>query len=159
MSPAAARRESSAPKVFRVLVAAMDLEEACRFYETLLEVPGRKVAEGRYYFDCGSVILGVLDYGRREGSPWSTPTEAIYFATENIDELYERAKELRCLDPGNLHEDPSSPLGQLMKRPWGERSFYAHDPTGNPLCFVDARTVFTGTPKQVAALERALLDR
>jgi len=29
-------------------------------------------------------------------------------------------------------------------RPWGERSFYAHDPFGNPLCFVDATTIFTG---------------
>ena len=29
-------------------------------------------------------------------------------------------------------------------RPWGERSFYLRDPFGNPLCFVDAATLFTG---------------
>jgi hypothetical protein len=33
---------------------------------------------------------------------------------------------------------------ELGKRPWGERSFYAHDPWGNGLCFVDETTLFTG---------------
>ena len=28
---------------------------------------------------------------------------------------------------------------------WGERSFYVRDPFGNPLCFVDADTLFTGS--------------
>jgi hypothetical protein len=34
--------------------------------------------------------------------------------------------------------------GQIALRPWGERSFYAKDPFGNPICFVDEQTVFTG---------------
>jgi catechol 2,3-dioxygenase-like lactoylglutathione lyase family enzyme len=144
----------SGPSVFRILVAAMDLEESRKFYETLLGVRGRRVAEGRIYFDCGPVILGVLDYSKREGYPWSTPTESIYFSVDHIEEIYERATELRCLEPGLLHEDPASPLGSLLVRPWGERSFYAHDPAGNPLCFVDSQTLFTGTPRQIAALKR-----
>ena len=45
-------------------------------------------------------------------------------------------------------------MGAIVVRPWGERSFYAEDPTGNPLCFVDDRTLFTGTRSQVAALSR-----
>jgi hypothetical protein len=32
----------------------------------------------------------------------------------------------------------------VVKRPWGERSFYAVDPFGNRLCFVAGDTVFTG---------------
>jgi hypothetical protein len=36
------------------------------------------------------------------------------------------------------------PAGAICKRPWGERSSYAVDPFGNPLCFVDRATVFTG---------------
>jgi hypothetical protein len=28
--------------------------------------------------------------------------------------------------------------------PWGERMFWASDPFGNPISFVDERTVFTG---------------
>jgi len=31
--------------------------------------------------------------------------------------------------------------------PWGERLFYATDPWGNPICFVDSVTVFTGHKK------------
>jgi len=59
---------------------------------------------------------------------------------------------------GLLHEDPSSPMGALVVRPWGERSFYARDPAGNALCFVDASTCFTGTEDQLAELERRLGD-
>jgi hypothetical protein len=33
---------------------------------------------------------------------------------------------------------------RIRKRPWGEKSFYARDPFGNPICFVDEKTVFTG---------------
>jgi hypothetical protein len=35
-------------------------------------------------------------------------------------------------------------VGKIERRSWGERSFYAHDPFGNPLCFVDASAVFRG---------------
>ena len=34
--------------------------------------------------------------------------------------------------------------GDIVVRPWGERSFYAADPFGNGLCFVDEKTLFTG---------------
>jgi hypothetical protein len=37
-------------------------------------------------------------------------------------------------------------MGAVAERPWGERSFYMRDPAGNPLCFVDASTLFTGRP-------------
>jgi predicted enzyme related to lactoylglutathione lyase len=36
-------------------------------------------------------------------------------------------------------------LDSIEEMPWGERLFYAHDPFGNPLSFVDDRTLFTGT--------------
>jgi len=38
------------------------------------------------------------------------------------------------------------PMGEIARRPWGERSFYLHDPFGNPLCFVDAASIFKGAP-------------
>jgi hypothetical protein len=31
------------------------------------------------------------------------------------------------------------------KMPWGERSFYMHDPFGNPICLVNDRTLFLGS--------------
>jgi hypothetical protein len=30
--------------------------------------------------------------------------------------------------------------------PWGERRFWARDPFGNPISFVDEKTLFTGIP-------------
>ena len=33
----------------------------------------------------------------------------------------------------------------IAVRPWGERSFYGLDPSGNPVCFVDPATLFTGS--------------
>ena len=35
-------------------------------------------------------------------------------------------------------------MGEIAERPWGERSFYATDPFGNKICFVDRATMFTG---------------
>jgi hypothetical protein len=36
-----------------------------------------------------------------------------------------------------------APAGDVIKRPWGERSFYATDPWGNELCFVEEGTLYT----------------
>jgi hypothetical protein len=35
-------------------------------------------------------------------------------------------------------------MGEIAKRPWGEVSFYMHDPSGNPICFVDEQSIFRG---------------
>lgn len=148
-------RRRSGPEIFRILVGAKDLEASCRFYEDLLDIRGRPVADGRVYFDCGPVILGLLDFSKTAAKDWSPPAEAVYFAAHDLAAAHRRARRLGCLDPGFLHGDPSSPLGEVVVRPWGERSFYAQDPSGNSLCFVDARTLFTGTPAQLAALKPA----
>jgi predicted enzyme related to lactoylglutathione lyase len=152
-------KKSSSPRIFRLLLPARDLSEARRFYETLLGTRGRVVAPGRIYFDCGSVILGILDHSSMIEADRSKPTEALYLACEDLESVHRRAKELGCLSPGLIHENPLSPMGEIVIRPWGERSFYATDPSGNPLCFVDGKTRFTGTPRQVTALQLASSDR
>jgi catechol 2,3-dioxygenase-like lactoylglutathione lyase family enzyme len=144
---------SAGPRVFRILLPAGDLDASRKFYETLLGVPGRLVAGGRVYFDCGPVIVGILDLSSQRDRP--KVAEAVYLATDDIEGVHRRARALGCLDTGLLHDDPESPLGEIVVRPWGERSFYALDPAGNPLCFVEEGTQFTGTPEQVAALQRA----
>jgi catechol 2,3-dioxygenase-like lactoylglutathione lyase family enzyme len=147
------------PAVFRILLAAKDLPRSRRFFTSLLGVRGRNVADGRVYFDCGSVILGVLDRSGDDPGAWSPPAEAVYFATGDLEGLYERARRLGCLSSELLHGDPASPLGKIAVRPWGERSFYVQDPSGNSMCFVDRRTLFTGTPHQVTTLHRATRSR
>ncbi len=152
-------RKPRAPSIFRILVAAKDLQASRRFYERLLGIKGRRVAEGRIYFDCGSVILGLLDRSSGDDSDRSAPAEALYFATPSVEGIYRRARRLGCLSSELLHGDPSSPMGKVVVRPWGERSFYVTDPSENSLCFVDARTTFTGTRRQVMALKQSARRR
>lgn len=147
-------RKEGPLRIFRILLKAKNLRQSRRFYESLLATRGRPVADGRVYFDCGPVILGILDYSRRGKANLRVPTEAVYFATNSLEAVHRRARRLHCLSRELLHGDPAQPAGEVVLRPWGERSFYAEDPTGNPLCFVDDRTLFRGTPGQVAALSR-----
>jgi catechol 2,3-dioxygenase-like lactoylglutathione lyase family enzyme len=147
-------KSTRTPQLYRVLVPAKNLDRSRRFYESLFSIRGRKVGGGRIYIDCGRVILGILDYSRQTGAELPNPTEALYFATGALERIYLRARRLGCLSRELLHGDPSSPLGQIVVRPWGERSFYVEDPAGNTLCFVDRKTLFTGTRHQVAVLAR-----
>jgi predicted enzyme related to lactoylglutathione lyase len=147
-------KDGETPRLFRVLLPAKDLETSRRFYESLFGTRGRQVAPGRIYFDCGPVLLGILDYSAAGGRRLPRQAEAVYFATGDLEGVYDRARKLGCLSPGLIHNDPTNPLGEMVVRPWGERSFYADDPSGNALCFVDDTTLFTGTARQVAAFLR-----
>ena len=132
---------SLAPTIFRVSLEVADSKKANRFYSKLLGVEGRLVGGGRVYFDCGPVILALIDValGRKKPKPIS---QDVYFAVPDVDAIHARAKTLRCLSKEDVH---GAPAGALLERPWGERSFYAEDPYGNGLCFVDEATIFTGT--------------
>ena len=105
----------------------------------MLGVQGRKQPGARSYFECGPVTLSVLDVSS-VGSP-HTAAKALYFTVKNLEAAFERAKELGCLSQESVHDAPG---GGIVVRPWGERSFYAVDPWGNPLCFVEEGTVYTG---------------
>jgi catechol 2,3-dioxygenase-like lactoylglutathione lyase family enzyme len=49
------------PKMFRVILQVSDLDEATDFYSKLLDAEGRRVPGARHYFDCGPVILALVD--------------------------------------------------------------------------------------------------
>ena len=97
---------------------------------------GRRVGGGRHYFDCGQVILALVDV--RKPRPGR---QDLYFAVSDVEAVHRRARAQRCLSKELVHGKSG---GALVTRPWGERSFYAEDPFGNGLCFVDKRTLFTG---------------
>ena len=129
--------------LYRVIMPAGDIELSRRFYATLLDQPGMQISGGRHYFRCGAVVLAVYSPAG-DGDP-TTPRPnfgQIYFAVDDLEGHFERAKTLGCLQGGS--GDGGLPMGEIATRPWGERSFYADDPFGNPLCFVDAATLFTG---------------
>ena len=127
------------PQFFRLNVEVGNLDQAINFYSTLLSVQGRKQPGARSYFECGPVTLSVIDVSS-VGSPHAA-AKALYFTVKNLEAAFERAKELGCLSQESVHDAPG---GGIVVRPWGERSFYALDPWGNPLCFVEEGTVYTG---------------
>ena len=130
----------AAPKLFRIALQVGDLDKASAFYSRLLDEQGRRIRGSRHYFDCGPVILALVDVtaGDLEPKPIS---DYIYFAVSDLDQVHERARAMNCLAKEDVH---GADAGAIVRRPWGERSFYAEDPWGNGLCFVDESTLFTG---------------
>jgi catechol 2,3-dioxygenase-like lactoylglutathione lyase family enzyme len=127
-------------QIFRVTLQVSDLAAAAAFYTKLLGSRGRRIHGARHYFDCGAVILALLDPTEGRTRPKPMP-DYIYFAAQNVELIHDRARRLECLEKGKIHGDNA---GSIVVRPWGERSFYARDPFGNRLCFVDAKTLFRG---------------
>jgi len=120
--------------LFRVILPVSDIEAATSFYARLLDMSGRRVSGGRHYFDCGGTILACYD-ARTDGDPEHVGPnpQHLYFSVQDLEAAYERARRAGCRD-----------LTAIEVQPWGERSFYASDPFGNPICFVDSQTLFTG---------------
>lgn len=130
-------------KLFRIILPVSDINVAGAFYEKVLGIPGQRVSDGRHYFNCGGVILACFD-PRADGDGYDVKPmpEWLYFSVDDIEAVYSACQAAGAtLAPGDVHGDPA---GKIAKRPWGERSFYVHDPFGNKLCFVDSGTVFTG---------------
>jgi predicted enzyme related to lactoylglutathione lyase len=130
-----------APTLYRIILQVDNLDRAEEFYGQLLGDRGRRIPRGsRHYIDCGPVILALVDVSVENIQPKPLP-DYIYFAVDDVDAVHERARELDCLSTDDVH---GASAGEVVRRPWGERSFYAHDPWGNGLCFVDENTLFTG---------------
>ncbi len=135
--------EPSAPRLYRVVVPVSDIDHAAKFYGELLGVEGKRVTPGRHYIDCRGVILALFDpKGDGDAQPARPLPDHLYFAVSDLEAAFARARELGGLS--TELGDGQLPMGEIAKRPWGERSFYTSDPTGTRLCFVDEETVFTG---------------
>ena len=131
---------ADAPNLFRVVLQVSDLDKAAEFYSELLGAKGRRIHGARHYFDCGPVILALVD--PTGGGEKARPIpDYVYFAVDDLEKFHARARALRCLSKEEVHGESGA---DMVTRPWGERSFYADDPFGNGLCFVDRRTLFTG---------------
>ena len=123
------------PELFRVIVPVPNVQEAVTFYQRILGMEGESIADGsRHYFLCGRVILALAN-PTEHGVEWHPNADHFYFAVADLEEAFERAKKAGCQELDN----------EIDSRPWGEKSFYARDPFGNPMCFVDEKTKFTGS--------------
>jgi predicted enzyme related to lactoylglutathione lyase len=123
------------PHLFRVILPVSDIEAAASFYAHALGIPGDRVSAGRHYFPCGGTILACFDALADGDSEAVRPNpEHIYFSVNGLDAVRERVRDCGAAD-----------VTPIETQPWGERSFYARDPFGNPICFVDSETLFTGS--------------
>jgi predicted enzyme related to lactoylglutathione lyase len=124
------------PQLFRLNIEVGDLVQAQTFYETLLGLTGRTQAGSRFYMNAGSMALQVVQVAAPHPA-----AKALYFSVADLDAVHVRAASLGALSTEMVHGVPG---GDMNVKPWGERSFYANDPWGNPLCFVEAGTIYAG---------------
>jgi len=140
-APAAAKKRAApdVPSLFRINVEVGNLDQAAEFYGKLFGLEGRKQAGSRCYFTCGPVTLQVVDVS--SGGKPHPAAKALYFLVNDLDAVFVRAKALGCVSKEEVHGVSG---GEISVRPWGERSFYAEDKWQNPLCFVEAGTIYPG---------------
>lgn len=123
-----------------MILPVPNIEAAASFYANVLGTPGSRVSGGRHYFDCGGTILACYDaLADGDPEPVGPNPQYVYFGTDDLEDTRERVERAGGRD-----------LTAVEVQPWGERSFYARDPFENPICFVDARTLFTGNRESEA---------
>ena len=125
-------------KLFRVILPVHDIDAAAAFYGAVLGEPGRRVSNGRHYFGGEEgAILACYEPGADGddvGEGWKHhPNQYVYFAVENLDPARQA-----CESAG------ATAITPIQKMPWGETMFWALDPFGNPISFVQSGTEFTG---------------
>ena len=130
---------SDTPKLFRITVEVSNLDEAATFYAKLFDTEGKRHPGARHYFNCGGVIVAVLDVSQGGMTPTPGP-KSLYFAVKDLEAVHKRAASLNALAPYKVHGESA---GNMTRRPWGERSFYVVDKWGNDLCFVEEGTLYT----------------
>lgn len=123
--------------LYRIILPVKNIDIAEKFYSVVLKDPGERVSPGRHYFNCEGTILACYDPVADEdgiGDGWQHHfNQYLYFAVPNLDETLK-------LVQGSGGEIEAG----IETMPWGEKMFYAKDPFGNPISFVDQKTLFQG---------------
>ncbi len=78
VSPGKKAAAMDTPSFFRMTVEVTNLEQAAKFYAALLGFEGRKLPGSRVYFDCGPVILLVIDVSASR--PQHTSAKSLFFS-------------------------------------------------------------------------------
>ncbi len=124
--------------LYRLILPVGDIDKAASFYGAVLGSDGERVSPGRHYVDVGGVILALYDPaadGDDLGGGWRPhENQYIYIAVPDLEATRSRSEAAGAAN-----------VSTIETMPWGERLFYAQDPFGNPISFVDDKTLFTGT--------------
>jgi catechol 2,3-dioxygenase-like lactoylglutathione lyase family enzyme len=135
------------PSVRAVVLPTRSLGRAEAFFEELLGVDADPSVPNRHFFlldRCQLSLVDPIEHTRSHGlepRPFRANPDLVYFAVPDLDATFERAQKLR-MEP--LREDHDVVPG-IHNYPWGERSFYGQDPSGNPICFVDDANLYLGS--------------
>ncbi|MDH3628728.1 MAG: VOC family protein [Acidobacteriota bacterium] len=125
------------PHLYRIILPVADIEKAAQFYSAVLESDGERISPGRHYFDCGGTILACYDPqadGDPVGDGWRFhENQYLYFSVADLDAVHAR-----------IETAGGRVLSGVETMPWGERMFYAEDPFGSRISFVEEGTLFTG---------------
>lgn len=126
-------------RLYRTILPVNNIDQAELFYSNILDQKGIRVSPGRHYFNLGGTVLACYDPqadGDDLGNGWVFhENQYIYIAISDLLRLHKKIKKLNC-----------KYVSEVGDMPWGETLFYANDPFGNPICFVDEGTIFTGEP-------------
>ena len=128
-------------RLYRVILPVNKIDDAAAFYGSVLKIPGERISPGRHYFNLGGTILAVYDPiadGDLAGDGWAHhQNQYIYIGVSDLEGVFDRTKSAGA-----------EMQSEIESMPWGERLFYARDPSGNPICFVDDKTLFLGSETQ-----------
>jgi len=126
-------------RLVRIQIPVSDLDEAATFYSQVMMIPAKKLSVAKVSLICNGIELVCYDpimEGHNVGKGWMLhENQDLYFAVANLEATYIRAKNGGCseIDAGfSINER-------------GESLFRCNDPFGNPLCFVDEKTIDDGS--------------
>ena len=102
-----AGKTNDTPRIFRITLEVSNIDEAAAFYAKLLGIEGKRHPGARHYFDCGGVILAVLDPTAGGLTPTPGP-KSLYFAMDDLKAVHARAKGLEALAPYKVHGEPGA---------------------------------------------------
>lgn len=120
-------------RVFRIAIPVSQIGVSRAFYESVLGLAADDTVPSRLYFHGGEVIVALIDWSVEPSGPFRPIPDDLYFSTDELDAVYERAVVAGAQQ-----------ISPIETRPWNERSFYCLDPDGNRFCFVDEATLFLG---------------
>ncbi len=128
--------EESRFTLYRVILPVTNIDRAAEFYGHILGTKGIRVSEGRHYFNLGGTVLACYDPnadGDDKGEGWRHhANQYIYISTSVLRTVFDELSSKQLVD------------SSIETMPWGETLFYAKDPFGNPICFVQEGTEFKG---------------
>ena len=104
-------------RVFRIAIPASQIDRSREFYEVMLGVEADVTVPSRVYFHCGDVIVAVIDWAVEPLGPFRSTPENLYFATDDLDAAYRRAKDAGAANSPRSNGDRGASVRSTASTP------------------------------------------